>query len=419
MLLRIYRVLTFVLYPFILLYLHYRKKKGKEDPVRFSERLGKASSPRPEGNLIWFHAVSIGESMSIIPLIKQIRENYPELNILCTTGTRTSSELLKKHLPRKVIHQFAPVDATLCVNKFLAHWKPNVAIFIDSELWPNLTTLTYDTGCTMLQVNARMSRNSFERFKKVPKFTEEMLSYFKLTLVQSDIDKQRFEELGATNVEYIGNLKFDAEPLPSNPEIVAELIDQIGNRSLWMAACTHYNEEETIAQAHSILKENRQDVLTIICPRHPERAQDIKVELHDYKIALHSEREEITAETDIYLVDTVGELGSFYRLSNIVFMGGSLIEHGGQNPLEASRLTSAILAGKNTENFLSTYIELDEAGGLYRVDSAEELANYVDGLLEDIDLLDARIKIANDFAQSKQGVTNQTLTRLSHYLDRV
>lgn len=417
--LKLYRILLIIFGPFIDLYLLWRLYIGKEDRTRFRERLGYGSFPKPEGPLIWFHAASVGESIAILPLIQSITQEYESVSVLITTGTVTSANVLESKLPQRTYHHYVPVDKLHTVRRFLNHWKPDVAVFVESELWPNLVLETYKYGSAMLQVNAKISENSMQRWQNYGNAIHEMLACFKLTLAQTEADKDRMQKLGASNVKYLGNLKFEAPPLPADPKTMGSLVTMIGERPLWLAASTHPDEENQIAAAHKLLKEHHADLLTIIVPRHPERGLDISRELEKQKLttALRSEDQPIKDSTDIYIADTLGELGVFYRLSGIVFMGGSLVDHGGQNPLEAIRLDSAILAGPHTKNFDTIYKELEATSGMLRVRNIDELFNQVEHLMLDHEFQESVAQAAAKVLDEKAGVLNEYMAQLSAYIN--
>ena len=416
--LKLYRFFSKILGPLIDLYLFYRKNKGKEDPQRFNERLGKSNYPRPEGNLVWIHAASIGEAISVIPLIKRIQEDYPNLNFLFTTGTVTSYQILERKLPKKVIHQYVPIDRFHVVKRFLNHWKPDFAMWVESELWPNLVYETHNTGCPIAIVNGRMSSYSFEKWKKYDNLINTVLSCFSVCIAQTESDAERFRLHGATNVKVIGNLKYEAPALPADPGETGKLISMIGDRQIWLAASTNKGEEEYISFVHNKVKENNDKLLTVIAPRHPNRSRDILESLKSkgYNVSVRSKNQEITTETDIYLADTVGEMGIFYRLCGIVFMGGSLIERGGQNPLEAARLECAILCGMNTQNFKEIYNQLEKNSAVIVVKDAAELAVKISMLLSDNEKQDLLSSSALKFIQSKAGIIDEYMNQLSPYL---
>lgn len=416
---KLYKIFSVIFSPLIDFYLLYRKKKGKEDSERFHERLGKPSFPRPSGALVWLHAASVGEAISVLPLINKISKDYPEINILLTTGTITSSKVLASKLPKDIIHQYIPIDKYYVVNRFLAHWKPDLAIWVESELWPNLLNETKKTGCPIVLVNGRMSENSYEKWKKHGSFSRDILSCFSNCLVQTEDDKKRFSSAGADNVIVVGNLKYEAPALPADPVETGKLVSMIGDRPLWLAASTNRGEEEILNFVHDKLSKKHDKILTIIVPRHPERCKEILEAFSgkNLNLAVRSKGDEITPDTNIYIADTIGEMGIFYRLSEIVFMGGSLVEHGGQNPLEAARLECAILSGVNTDNFKTIYKELEEAKGVLVVKDAGDLVAKIDGLLLDHDKLEELARHAFSFIDSKSGIMETYMEYLQPYLN--
>lgn len=417
--LKLYKFFSIILSPFIDLYLLYRKKKGKEDNQRFHERLGKPEIPRPSGALIWVHAASVGEAISVLPLMNKISDSYSDVNILLTTGTVTSSKVLESKLPKNIIHQYVPIDKYHVVKRFLDHWSPDFAIWVESELWPNMLSETHKTGCPIVLVNARMSENSYEKWKKHGAFSRDILSCFSQCLVQSDEDAKRFSDAGAKNVAVIDNLKYEAPALPADPAETGKLVSMIGDRPLWLAASTNKGEEEIIYFVHNKLSEKYDKLLTIIAPRHPERSKDIKdsFEEKELKVSVRSKGDDIDPEVNVYIADTVGEMGIFYRLSEIVFMGGSLVEHGGQNPLEAARLECAILSGVNTENFRDIYSQLQDSKGVLMVKDAGDLVTKIDDLLADHDKLEELARNAFDFIDSKSGILDSYMEYLKPYLN--
>lgn len=416
--LKLYRWLIYLAGPFIDLYLISRRKIGKEDSKRFSERLGRASFPKPVGPLVWIHAASVGEAVSVLPLINAILDKDKSINVLLTTGTVTSAKVLEERLPNRAFHQYVPIDKVVTVRRFLDHWNPDVALWVESELWPNLIIETHKTGCPMIQVNARISENSFETWKRASSLAEKMLNCFALSLAQSEIDAERLEKLGSKHVKYIGNLKFDAPALPADPKETGNLLSMIGERPLWMAVSTHEGEETIVAKVHKKLKEEHGQILTIIVPRHPNRTREILEEIDaigDLKVAVRSNGEGIDDTVDIYIADTVGELGIFLRLTGIVFMGGSLVDHGGQNPLEAARLECAIISGPNLKNFVQIYKELKNENAYIEVKNAEALEDAVDELLKDHEKLESLSAKSLDLVESKQGLVNGYMQEMDQF----
>ncbi|MCC7260691.1 MAG: 3-deoxy-D-manno-octulosonic acid transferase [Alphaproteobacteria bacterium] len=415
MLLTIYRILTILLLPVIHLYLWRRRQRGKEDPLRYRERVGYASRPRSEGRLVWVHAASVGESLSVLPLVEKLLAAYPDIHVLVTTGTVTSATLLEKRLSARAFHQYVPVDTWFAVRRFLAHWKPDVALWVESELWPNLITGTHATGCAVALLNARMSERSFRAWRRVPIFARTLLQSFHFVFPQSEEAVARFTQLGARNVSYLGNLKSDAPLLPANDAEVVQLSAAIGERLVWLAASTHPGEEEQLAAVHRHLKEKFPTLLTILVPRHAARGDAVAHLLRAYAlhVAQRSKREPILPTTDLYLADTMGELGLFYRLSPIAFMGGSLVNHGGQNPLEAARLGCAILYGPAMFNFAEVCTALERQQASLRVSDAEALAEAVERLLADPAMQKTLAQAAQTMAESARGVTDAVLTALA------
>lgn len=416
---KLYKFISILLSPVIDFYLFYRKKKGKEDLERFPERVGKGSFPRPTGALIWVHAASVGEAISVLPLVNKIVKDYPDINILLTTGTVTSSKILESKLPKNIIHQYVPIDKYYVVTRFLSHWRPDCAIWVESELWPNLLSETQKTGCPIVLINARMSEDSFEKWKKYSKLSSDILSCFSHCLVQSQEDAGRFSKVGAKNVTVAGNLKYEAPALPADPAETGKLVGMIGDRPIWLAASTNKGEEAIIKFVHDKLSQKHDKILTIIAPRHPERCAEIIEEFssQNLEIAVRSRGDEITPSTNIYIADTVGEMGIFYRLSGIVFMGGSLVKHGGQNPLEAARLECAILSGVNTDNFKDVYKEMQHYNGVLVVKDAGDLVAKIDLLMTDHDKLEELADNAINFIDSKSGIIEKYMEYLRPYLN--
>jgi 3-deoxy-D-manno-octulosonic-acid transferase len=360
----------------------WRAHKGKEVKERLGERVGKATIARSSGKLIWFHAASMGESSSVVPVIKRLLECHPEATVLMTTVTVTSAKNIGEKLPKGAIHQFAPVDTPIAIARFLKHWKPDVAFWVESEFWPNMMEMTHDTGCPMVLLNARVSRRSFRRWQRFRTSIEQLLCLFTMILAKSDEDASRLRNLGADahKVSVQGNLKFSAPALEADPKLTSEILGQIGGRRIWLAASTHSGEEEIIAGVHNQVKTTYPDLLTVIVPRHSRRGKEIAatIEKMEMRVALRSAKDEISSSTDIYVADTMGELGIFYRLAGIVFIGGSLVPHGGQNPFEPALLDCTILYGPHMDNFKEFCHELEVVHGAVLVKNEKVLAARVD-----------------------------------------
>jgi 3-deoxy-D-manno-octulosonic-acid transferase len=406
-----YRIATSLVAPLLPLWLLARQLRGKEDPRRRRERFGYASKPRPKGTLLWMHAASVGEANSVLPLIEKIRERFPQLQLLLTTGTVTSARLMQARLPKGVIHQYAPLDTREAARRFIIHWKPGMAFFVESEFWPNMVAAANDFHCFMGVINARMSERSYASWKKYPGLIEPMMQAFDVMFAQSEDDARRLRQLGAKQVFCPGNLKYDAPALPCDEAELLRLKSAIGARPLWLAASTHPGEEARIKEAHALLSATRPNLLTIIAPRHPQRGAEIARTLGEGAM-LRSKKAAITVQTRFYIADTLGELGLFYRLSPLAFLGGSLANRGGQNPLEAARLSCAIVAGPHTHNFSDIYRDLEKAGGVATVNSAAELAARIDNLLNQPEALHAMQANARQWVESQGGASERMLAML-------
>lgn len=419
MILALYRLATSFGAPLIAHYLRKRMKRGKEDPKRFHERLGQPEIARPDGHLIWLHGASVGESLSMLPVINEILSRANAPSVLVTTGTVTSARLMRERLPEGAIHQYVPVDRLPYVTRFLEHWRPNVALWFESELWPNLVTETRHKKIPMVLVNARMSPPSFKKWQQWRGFAKKLLQCFDLVLAQTDSDVGRYSDLGAKQVERMGNLKFAVPPLPCDEGTLVEIRTRTGLRPMWLAASTHDGEEKIAWDVHQTVKATHRDLLTIIVPRHPERGEEIAKMLREggATVAIRSNSEPVTPETDIYLADTLGELGLFFRLSTIVFMGKSLVPSGGQNPIEPARLGAAILSGPHTWNFDEVTTAMQAAGGLEVVADPEHLADAVAQDLGNPARAQTRAQAALKYAEAESAVLERFIDRISPLLD--
>ncbi len=416
---RLYRTATSVLSPFVLSYLRRRARRGKEDPERFGERLGLAAAARPPGPLVWIHAASVGEATSVLSLIKRLLESPFGLHILLTTGTVASAQLMAERLPQGALHQYVPVDLPAAVARFLDHWRPDLALWVESELWPNLVFATAERGVPMVLLNGRLSARSYRRWRRCPGLIGPMLAAFRLCFAQDGEQARRLSRLGAAEVAKSGDLKAAAPALPAEESELDRLRRRIGTRPLWLAASTHPGEEEIVASAHCLAAKSFKDLLTIIAPRHPARGERIASMLRarGLLIAQRSAGEALAPEVDVYLADTLGELGLFYRLAGIAFIGGSLCGKGGHNPFEAARLGCAVLFGPDMRNCAPMADALAEAGASETVTGAETLANAVCALLGDRRRLSQRAAAAEAAAQSAEGVLDAVLARLSPCLE--
>lgn len=383
--LKAYRLASRVSGPVAEFALRRRLKAGKEDPERISERRGVPGRVRPEGALVWIHGASVGESLSVLPLVSRLKTVRPDLRFLVTTGTITSARLMAERLPDGALHQYIPLDHPRYVRAFLDHWRPQAALFVESEFWPNLILTARERVPFMALVNGRVSPKSFEEWSRKRRAIRFVLSAFDVLMAQDRQNAERLEALSSRDVFCFGNLKNAAPPLPVVAGEIDALKKEIGERPIWLAASTHPGEEEAVFNAHKTLKASFPSVLTILAPRHPERGEEVRgfAEAAGLTARQRSKRQAIDAATDIYIADTLGELGVFYRLSDVSFVGGGLTPKGGHNPLEPARLGGAILHGPYTFNFVETYAEMRAGGGAALVRNDRELATAVRRLLSD------------------------------------
>jgi len=396
--------------------LAWRLKRGKENPTRIAERYGRASQPRPTGPLIWLHGASVGEIFAVIPLIERIRAM--DFAVLVTSGTVTSAALAEQRLPQGAVHQFIPLDAPRFVGRFLDYWRPELALFIESDLWPNLILACADRAIPMILVNGRLSERSFSRWRLVPGVIAALLGRFDLCLTQSSADAQRYAQLGAPHVSSVGNLKLDVPAPPVDQPTWRKLKSIIGARVVVAAASTHAGEETAIIAAHRRLQAKYSSLLTVIAPRHPERGSAIAdmAKIAGLSVALRSRDELPKPDIEIFVADTLGELGLIYRLAPIVFMGGSLASHGGQNPIEAIRLGAAVVHGPHVWNFAEIYATLDAAHGAELVADEEALTACLAGWLANPPARAAVADAAIATVGKLSGALERTLAALEPYL---
>ena len=359
-----------------------RISAGKEDPERSEERIGQPGVPRPEGDIIWMHSASIGEVVSILRVVEVIGKLRPDLRFLITTGTLSSAELLLRRMPRRSIHQFLPYDVRSAVEGFLDHWRPSLGIWTESELQPALICETHRRRIPLLFVNARMSKRSYRRWRWIPGFSASLLRRFCAALVQDSETGRYLQRLGlpGSRIEVTGSLKMGAGMLPHDGRAETEFVEACGNRRIWLAASTHSGEEEIVADAHALLEERQEGTLLIVVPRHPERGREVAgmLSARGFRVRRRSTGELPRADDQIYVADTLGELGLWYRVAPVSFVGGSLVKSGGHNPYEPALLESAIVHGPHLFNFAQDFGRLESAGATIRVTSARELADAVD-----------------------------------------
>ncbi len=419
MILGLYRTATSLAGPLVRIYLAGRRRRGKEDPARFGERLGKAGRPRPRGPLVWIHGASVGEAISFLPLVERIRSERPDWTVLVTTGTVTSARILAARLPDGAVHQFVPVDRSVYVRRFLDHWKPDLVLWAESEFWPNLICGIAGRGTPLVLVNGRVSARSFKGWSRFKGLIVALLSRFRLCLGQTQGDAERLTRLGAPLAKCVGNLKFAAPPLPADGRELETLSGLLGERPRWLAASTHPGEEEIIARVHGRLKDRFPGLLTVIVPRHPERGAEIAATLRrsGLNLALRSAGDPVDAKTEIYVADTLGELGLFYRLIEIVFMGKSLVPLGGQNLLEPARLDCVLVHGPHMGNFAEIVALMKQAGASVEAAGEEDLAEKIERLLNDADERAALAKKAKETAAAQAGVLDRVMAELAPYFE--
>jgi len=405
----LYNLFFILLTPFLCILFAWRLVKGKEDKTRFCERLGYPKFLRPEGKLIWMHGASVGECLSMLPLIHRLLELNPSLHIMVTSGTVTSAALMEKRLPERAFHQFVPIDSPWGTRSFVRHFHPDAVFWFESEFWPNLLFAIHKAQIPLVLLNGRISDKSFARWQKASSIIKSILALFTLTLGQSPENARRLNVLGSPNVDCIGNIKYAASIAPFDVAELEKLKSQIGTRAAWTGASTHYNEEEQMADIHLQLKQKHPTLLTVCVPRHPNRATEIenmcrKKGLH---VARRSRGDTISESTDFYLADTIGEMGLLYQLTPIVFVGGSLIPFGGQNMLEPMRLKRATIVGQYAFNFREIVASSKENNALIEVENKDKLAQVIDMLLTDPDKVVALGNNAEKVATSEMNVLDR------------
>ena len=398
-----------------------RLEDGKEDPERLDERRGTATRARPDGPLVWFHCASVGESLSIIELIRRLCDEQPEISILVTTGTRTSAELLSTRLPHRAFHQYVPVDTENAVRKFLDHWKPDLAIWVESELWPRMLTETSDRGIPMILLNARMSERSHKRWRWLRETARAVLTRFDRVLAQDQKTGGFLTDLGLPKdkLRVIGTLKEGAQVLPFSEDDHARMTSVIEGRPVWLAASTHPGEEEIVADAQKRLRKQIHRMLLILVPRHPERGPELAKTLTEdgWSVALRSEGSLPSTDTQIYVADTLGELGLWFRIAPISLIAGSLTKVGGHNPFEPAALGSTIIYGPHVKNFADIYARLDEAKAARLVHDAEELSKAISDMMSP-DIAAEMAHAAWEVSSRGAEVTDTAMVEILALLDR-
>jgi 3-deoxy-D-manno-octulosonic-acid transferase len=413
---QVYRTSIGLLEPAAAGLLAWRRRRGLEEAARIGERQGYPGRARPAGPLVWIHGASIGESLSLLPIVERIAQRG--VNVLVTSGTRTSANLLARRLPPGAFHQFIPLDVPRYMRRFLDHWRPDLALFAESEIWPNTVLEIEARGVPLVLVNGRISDRTFRRWQRLPTMIGALLGRYDLCLAQSAVDAERLAHLGAPRVAVSGNLKFDTPPPAADPRMVAQLSGMVAGRPVWLAASTHPGEDEAVIAAHQALAARWPGLLTIIAPRHPQRGADIAGLVRQAGLAGARRSAGHLPErgTDVYVADTVGEMGLLYRLSPVVFVGGSLVPHGGQNPIEPAKLGAAIVHGEHVHNQRDPYAALHAAGGAEVVADEEELAAAIHRLLADPARTRAMARAAADAVNAIGGAVERTMQSIEPFI---
>ncbi|MCO6389682.1 3-deoxy-D-manno-octulosonic acid transferase [Aliihoeflea aestuarii] len=411
-----YRLAGATVYPFIGGYVAYRASRGKEDRKRRRERYGVTKAERPDGPLVWVHAASVGETLAVVPLIKKIVADG--IHVVLTTGTVTSAGVAAERLGDRIIHQYVPLDLKPAVDRFLNHWMPDLAIMAESEIWPMTILELGARRVPQVLVNGRLSDRSFAAWQKRPHLAEALFENLAHVVAQSETDGERFLALGARPVTVSGNLKVDTPPPPVDLPAFETLKASFAARSTWAAVSTHEGEEEIAGNVHLALKKRHASIMTILVPRHPDRAEAIAELLtaKGLKVALRSKGEMPDTDTDIYLGDTIGEMGLYLRLTEIAFVGRSLSGQGGQNPIEPAMLDTAVLSGMNVQNFRDAYQTLIQAGGAKLVRDQDMLAGAVNYLLSNHEARNGMIAAGANAVADMRGALTKTLAALDPFI---
>lgn len=421
MIIGLYKTLITALFPLIkATYIKKRKNIGKEHPTRFNERIGQYIYPRPEGKLYWLHGASVGEAISMLPLIDKLLKEDENLNIMVTTGTLTSAEIMSKRLPKRAFHQFIPYDIPQYAQNLINHFKPDAVLWFESEFWPSMLSEINKAKIPLILVNGRISDKSFKLWKKFKFISQKILSYFSLCLGQSEQDKERLHILGAPNTDCVGNIKYAGIALPIDKDKLDILKTAINNRPIFLISSTHHNEEEQLAEHFKYLEQAISDILIILVPRHPNRGQDIAKMLTSkgYNTSLRSQNEPLTEQTEVYIADTIGEMGLWYNLSGVTFIGGSLIPHGGQNFIEPARDKNAVLTGPHMHNFAEMIQRAKKEDAIWQYNSPKEIIDTVIMLLKDKKQLQLRQEKAYNWTVKEAEVLNGIANALQMELNK-
>ncbi|MEM8811525.1 MAG: 3-deoxy-D-manno-octulosonic acid transferase [Pseudomonadota bacterium] len=414
---RIYRQAGYLIKPALTLLLDQRTKRGKEDRTRRDERFGVASRKREPGPLVWVHAASVGETNAALPIIQAIADRG--LQVLLTTGTVTSAKVAEEVLPDLAFHQYVPFDVAPSIRRFLDTWAPDLALFVESEIWPLTLAELGDRSVPVVIVNGRMSQRSATQWQRAKAFSRHVFGNIDLCLAQTEKDADLFSQLGVVSARALGNLKFDRDPLPVDTDTLAALKETIGERPVWIAASTHPGEEDLALQAHATLREKAKDALLILAPRHPQRGSEIEASAKaaEMTVAVRSRQESPGPETSVYLADTIGDMGLLYRVSDLAFVGGSFTDRGGQNPVEPAQLGVPVIHGPNVRNFKEIYGNLNNVGGALRCEAERDFSSAVAHLLFDPDRRAGLARNAETYVMGQRGALRRTLEALTPFLE--
>lgn len=415
----VYVAVTTLGSPLAPLALRLRETRGKEDRARLGERLGHPGLSRPEGPLVWLHGASVGEALALLPLIDRLAETRPGLHLLLTTGTVTSAAVIAPRLPATARHQFLPLDTPGAVDRFLDHWRPDLVLWSESDLWPNMLAGLDRRGIPRALLNGRMSERSFDRWRRAPKTAHRLVGGFSPCLGQTPEDAQRLARLGGLQARCLGNLKQAAAPPQADPDALKAALGALSDRPRWLMASTHAGEEALAGRLHATLRQRHPGLVTVIVPRHGARAPAVARELEDQGLSVRRRSQGWPeAETDILLGDTMGEMGLYLRLAPVVVMGKTFVRPGGgQNPLEAARLDSAVLWGPEMGNFAEIAAEMEAAGAAEALADQTALAARLDALLGDPQDRAARAAAARAYAGARAAILDDVLTALAPVLD--
>ena len=389
--------------------------KKKEHPIRFKEKFCFFPIKRGNGKLVWFHGSSVGEILSIIPLVEKLEKNKSIKKILITSSTLSSSKVLTKFKLKKTVHQFFPIDANFLTKKFLDYWNPAIAIFVESEIWPNMLINVKKKSIPLVLLNARITKKSYKKWKMISLLSKFLFESFDISFPQNYETKKYLNSLGVKKIKFLGNLKFSESKTQKNIALNKNIEKIFKSRKIWCAASTHNGEEKICIEAHQKLKKKYKKLLTVIIPRHVHRVNNIYKEVNNmgFKVQIHSKKSKIKKDTDIYLVDTYGETKSFFKICNTVFLGGSIVNHGGQNPLEPARFGCKILHGPNIQNFTEVYRLLNKENLSFKFYNTNQLAKSIN------QSLNQNMNFSKKITKLKKigsNILNHTSTEINYFL---